>query len=319
MADEKIITSNKLIEAVYKIDVREKKVLSAMINSVQKAGDIEEYHCSALDLAKTAGIDTSSIYRDIKNIMDKLTDIKIKNINDESEEFEFFRFVDNARYKEGIINFKLSAEFKKCIFQLETEFTKYIMENVKKMKSVYSIRLYELLKQYESIGSRTFSINELMEILQTPQYRYSHLDQNILQKAKSEINELSDIKISYAPRRKGKAYKTIDFRIEISSKQKTVQEVELPFMPQNPIENIKFEKELKANGVTLNILKKVVIKHHLNWEYMIVFWNETLKDKSQNKNLKSRGKYIKDCYDPDNDLCQEFINKTVELAMEGLS
>lgn len=318
MDEDRVITSNKFIEAVYKIDLREKKILTAMINTVQKIGDRATYECSAMDLARSAGIDTSSVYRDIRNIMDKLTDIKIKIINDQEEYFEFFRFVDNAKYNEGLLNFKLSDEFKECIFKLERQFTKYLMKNVRPMKSVYSIRLYELLKQYESIGSRSFEIKELITLLQSPEYRYSLLDHNVLKKAKEEINTHSDIKISYKPKRKGRAYQSIEFIIEINQSKEGMEEVELPNMPENPLEYIKFEKELNSNGVKLNILKKVVIKHHLNWDHMIVFWKEVLKEKSKHKPLKTRGKYIKDCYDPDNDLCQDFMNMHVELTIKEI-
>ena len=307
--ESKIATTNKFIEAVYKIDTREKKMLTAMINAVQSAGAKTKYSFSALELAQCAGIDTSSIYRDIKQIMDKLTDIKIRNIDDELEEFEFFRFVDQAGYKKGELKFKLSEQFKECIFKLEREFTKYLIKNIRPMKSVYSIRLYELLKQHENFGKRTFNINELKELLQTPNYDYNNFDRNILLKAQKEINEHSDIEIKYKPKRKGRSYATIEFLIKINPKNKEeTEQDELPNIPDESNQKLKLDKELISNGVKLNIIKNLVKSQRLNWDWMYEYWKETLEEKSQHKQLRYRGKYIKECFDLSNTEEPDFFN-----------
>ena len=69
------------------------------------------------------------------------------------------------------------------------------------MRSSYSIRLYELLKQYENIGHRTFNLDELEDILQVPQSYcvWRDFNKRVLETGEKEINKFSDIKISYTP------------------------------------------------------------------------------------------------------------------------
>lgn len=49
--------------------------------------------------------------------------------------------------------------------QLQGQFTKIVIKNVSTLKSVYSIRLYELLMQFKVIGDRLISINDFRSML----------------------------------------------------------------------------------------------------------------------------------------------------------
>jgi len=316
---ESIATTNRFIEAVYKIDTREKKMLTAIVSAVQKKGNKNKYTLSALELAQHAGIETTNIYKDAENIMLKLRRADVVYRDESREKFKIMEFVHGISYDKGTITFGLGEEFKQCIFKLDREFTKYLIKNIKPMKSIYAIRLYELLKQHESFGKRKFEITELMELLQTPKYRYSHLDQNILTKAQKEINEHSDIEIKYAPKRQGKAYKTIEFSIKINPKQKGGSEQnDLPNIPDESNQKLKLEKELMSNGAKINIIRNMIKKQSLNWDWMYEYWKETLEEKSQQKQLRYRGKYIKECFDLSNTEEPDFYNWYMSRVSEDL-
>lgn len=47
------------------------------------------------------------------------------------------------------------------LLQLKERFTRYELKNILYFKNKYSIRIYELLKQYEKIGKREINIKEL--------------------------------------------------------------------------------------------------------------------------------------------------------------
>ena len=70
------------------------------------------------------------------------------------------------------------------------------------MVSKYSKLLYEVLKEYEGIKNVIFSLYDIIELINVTcdnQKKWMYFNQNILKKSVSEINEKSDIKVSYEP------------------------------------------------------------------------------------------------------------------------
>ena len=83
------------------------------------------------------------------------------------------------------------------------------------MKRQFSIRLYELLKSYEYRHGHTFDIDDLRVKLSAQNYdRFPDFRRFVLDKAISEINELSDIIVSYAIEKKGKRFAKVSFTIK---------------------------------------------------------------------------------------------------------
>jgi len=84
--------------------------------------------------------------------------------------------------------------------ELKEKFTSYQLENVVRLNSVYSIRIYELLKQYERIRKRKLTLEELRYFLgiEKDKYiQYGHLKNKVLLVAQKEINEKTDIQFTF--------------------------------------------------------------------------------------------------------------------------
>ncbi|MQT78271.1 RepB family plasmid replication initiator protein, partial [Pseudomonas helleri] len=79
--------------------------------------------------------------------------------------------------------------------ELTKQFTKYALVDVAKMDSTHAIRMYELIMQWESVGRREISIDELREWFQL-QDKYPSIKDfklRVLHPAIAEINEHSQI------------------------------------------------------------------------------------------------------------------------------
>ena len=298
MKDYKPVTiSNRFIEASYKIDAREKKVLTSMIKSIQDSEeDTLQYEFDGIEIAKNAGIPTRHLYRDLKEIAEKLTDVKVRYSDDEKEEFEIFRFIDAAIYKKGKIKFRISPEFKSCITELKGQFTQYLIENIKPMKSIYSIRLYELLRQYRKVGERKIKVEDLKKTLQAPEnYEYKIFNRNILQKAEAEINKHTDLTISYKGIRKGRSLHTLIFKISTKDSVPNTpdQEPELPEMPPKPRFMSELEKDFITNKISIKQVREIVKTCDLDWEMIYKFWLKELKDDCEIiEPVSRRNKYV---------------------------
>ena len=92
------------------------------------------------------------------------------------------------------------------MFEFKDKYLNYKVWNVLRLKSPSHIRMYEILKQYEIIGSRTEKINGLRELLGIESEKYAvwkDFRKYVLDSCQKALQEHTDIKFTYEPIRKG--------------------------------------------------------------------------------------------------------------------
>ncbi len=99
-------------------------------------------------------------------------------------------------YGTGFIDFQFSYLLGKYLLQLQQSFTEYRLENIPQLKHKHTIRIYELLRQYLSIGVREIALDDLKEMLKV-EHSYADLRKKILEPAHEEINSLTDIRYDW--------------------------------------------------------------------------------------------------------------------------
>jgi len=152
-------------------------------------------------------------YTDLIKQLVELSDIKVViNVLGKNKDMNttFTRFIhkitvskhkNNNRKKVRLI---LDGDICKMIFNVKKLFSKFYLKIQFSMKSKYSKLLYELLKDYEGIFTKIIDYELLVGLLnvdyeKTNNGKWALFNQNILKKAVKEINEKSDIKVSYEP------------------------------------------------------------------------------------------------------------------------
>ena len=207
MEKEIVVKENQLVNARYKLNPIELKlVLYAIANIEKDAVDFWRYTLKLADLA----IDHKELKRAARSLVSKVFEIK------EPDGWLMISWFSSIRYngKTGTIELQFDPNLKPYLLQLKANFTAYNLQSVLPMRSSYSIRLYELLKQYESIGHRTFNLDELRDILRVPDsYTWKDFKRQILDKAMEEINAHADIVINYQPIKTGRAFTDVSFII----------------------------------------------------------------------------------------------------------
>ncbi len=101
---------------------------------------------------------------------------------------------------------------------LRDNFISYNIDNVKKLSCSYSIRLYELFKSYAFIKQKIIPIEQLRYLLdlQEKYPRFSEFEKRVLSPAVTEINNLTDIDVTYTKQKEGR--QTIGIILNIASK-----------------------------------------------------------------------------------------------------
>ncbi len=127
--------------------------------------------------------------------------------------------------------------------QLSANFTQYKLRYVTKMKSVYGIRLYELLVQWQSTGEREIDIAWLRQILQIED-KYSaikDLKKYVIEPALLDINQHSNFWVQYTQRKTGRSVTHFQFQFglrqqknEQTTKEKHTKMTVERFVQENP-------------------------------------------------------------------------------------
>ena len=113
---------------------------------------------------------------------------------------------------------------------IEQFFTKYTLEQTAQLKSLYAVRLYELLIQWrEARKTQLFELETFREQLGlgvNDYKRMSDFKRRVLESSIKEINEKTDIKVSYTQEKKGTTIVGFKFVVREKSKPKTGQVAE---------------------------------------------------------------------------------------------
>ena len=131
----------------------------------------------------------------------------------------FCNWFSTIRYcrKEGRIRFRFDPDLKPYLLDLQSHYTPYELKYALQLKSFYSIRLYELLKQYVRPGKRFFTLEDLklkLGIDKDKYKRYTHLKARVLTPATKEIIAGSDIRVSYKEKKHVRRVIGIEFTVK---------------------------------------------------------------------------------------------------------
>ena len=250
-----IYQSNKLIEASHSFTVLEQKLVRLLASMIQK-DDIEfkQYKFKAMDLSRIVGIQQKNIYKSLDKITDKLMSRVITIRNDKEQKFKKFHLIKTAEFENGILTMEIDVKMKEFYLQLK-QYTKYQLKNIMQFKNIYSFRLYELLKQYEKIGNRIITINDLRTALDIGVKKYaiySNLKQKVINIIKKEINENTDIYFEYEEIKTNRKVTGIKFYIKANkTKNKAIEEA------CSTLEGKSTNEEGKSPTELINIVKSI--------------------------------------------------------------
>ena len=169
-------------------------------------------------------------------------------------------WLSSARYEEGegFIKLSFAPEMHPFLLQLKDRFTAISITDLMQFKSIHAIRIYELLKQYQDIGERTLTIDEIKECCGVVGRlnKYDHFEKKLILIAQREINEKSDIHFEFERIKPSRKIVCIKF---IISKNKAY---ELRNDPVKEVQEIKRKPPiidtLKEFGLSLRVINQIL-------------------------------------------------------------
>jgi len=243
--------SNSLVEARYKSDIWETRIFTKMLMSIDKNDhDFKKYKIYLKDIVEDFGLKSNKeayplLRQGARKLMRKVFYIPYE-VDGVERLFEapILTGLDSA-VTDGravtddhlYIEVSFAPEMKPFLIQLKTQFTMYDVRNILKLPSTYSIRIYELLKQYEKIGKRKFEIKELKRIIGVIEELenidgkksfkdnyplYGNFRQRVLLKAQKDLKKYTDIEFSFEPKKTGRRITALIFIITKNDPQQSV-------------------------------------------------------------------------------------------------
>jgi len=190
--------------------------------------EFKEYFIPAPELVgdETGG----SAYLQIKGLAKRLLDrtlyVELLGPNGErvsKPDYEYISFITKARYmrQRGGLFVKVNPDFIPYLLQLTQRgnFTKSLTTELKSLSSSHSFKIYWLLSEYRTFGTRTITVEDLRFRLgiRADEYadRFNNFKAKVLDKAQEELAD-TDLCFEMELLREGKAVKQIRFTFNAS-------------------------------------------------------------------------------------------------------
>ena len=220
--DLEVRKSEAIVKARYTLSPLAIKLITLVIANMKETDDVnEEYVFRVKEFKELLGRKGNNLYTTIDKALKEL----LKNtitipLQDKKNTILLTGWISSAKYNAGEIRLKISDELRPYLFEVK-KFLKYKLENILPLKSDYSIRLYELLKdrfelcnRYGNKPETIISVDELRKILEIPKgYRYNHIKMQILEYSKKELEKHTDIIFDYEEIKKERKVNELKFFI----------------------------------------------------------------------------------------------------------
>ncbi|GAA0809316.1 replication initiation protein RepM [Psychrobacter piscatorii] len=227
-----VVKTNKLNSALQNLSLPEIRIVQLAIVDARETNTglstDKPLRIDALRYAEIFETTRQNGYKRMKEAEETLFNRRFSYIDDDGKVIKS-RWIQQVRYldDEGAIELVFTLAVVNGISRIdgaEDFFTSYLLEQTASMDSIYSVRLYELLVQWKAAKQTPmFELEKFRDQLGVEVNEYKAMcdfKKRVLQVAINEINEKSDIKISYEQVKKGRSIAGFKFKVLAKNKPK---------------------------------------------------------------------------------------------------
>ncbi len=218
-----ITQANRLIEASYQVTLKQKKLIQIMVGRIRKDDtDFQEYIFRVTDLQHELDLQDKSFYDDLKNLTAGLIGKVLKIRADDGREIQASWLASAVYLPKGTggldcscVKLAFAPVLKPFLLQLKEYFAQYEFSQIAGMRSVYSIRMYEILNSRRRLHSVTFELDELKRMfLLEKKYKIARdFRIFVIEQAQREMQEKTNLSFEFVENRTGRKVTSITFNI----------------------------------------------------------------------------------------------------------
>lgn len=225
-----IVQSNKLINGRFDMTLLEKRIFLKMVSMIKpKDTEFRPLLINASELIHDLGLEGKSLYAEFKKatkrLMQHVCEIR------ETDGLLQISLASSVKYYEGqgLVEISFDQKLKPYLLLLQNNFTVFGLTEALALKSLSSLRMYELLKQFTNTGMRIIVLEELKRCLNlVEQYtKYADFKRYVIVSAQKDL-ENTDMAFTFRELKVGKKVDRLEFtfqkteRIAILSLQPTI-------------------------------------------------------------------------------------------------
>ena len=263
MKNSLVVKDNALINASYNLELTEQRlIMLAIINARESGQGITadsklEIHAS--DYAKLFNVSADASYKALREAVNNLFNRQFSYTAEYKKTGKVgivrSRWVSRIFYVDdlALLEITFAPDVVPLITRLEEHFTKYEAKQVDHLTSKYATRLYELLIAWREVGKvPQLELSEFRNRLGLVDSEYtamSDFKKRVLEPSIKQINEHTDITVTYEQHKKGRIISGFSFKF----KQKQQPKVEAKRDPNTPDFFIKMtdaQRHLFANKMS---------------------------------------------------------------------
>lgn len=246
MSKNLIIKDNALINASYHLDLIEQRLILLAIAQSRRVGEeltaTTKLKISVSDYIDTYSLQGRSVYENIKKACKTLFERQFTYTEQQEKGVRVAtsRWVSEIAYndKTTAIDITFAPSVVPLITMLERHFTSYNLEQVAGLNSKYAIRLYEIVIAWKSNGkTNQIGLEQLRDRLGVFDDEYQRMElfkRKVLDKSVAEINEKTEINLSYEQHKQGRKIVGFTFTVKQKSKPKKLKTQEQERDPKTP-------------------------------------------------------------------------------------
>lgn len=235
--------SYELNNAKYSLSTVETDLIMRMIAEIKNEDkDFHPYRFKVSELESKMG---KKLNRDSLKTM--ATELRKKNLTIDKGKGSFLvtGWVSSFEYfaDRGEIELCFDPKLKPYLLELQSRFAKADIRHIFQLSSEYAKRIYTIFKQWEQIGKYEIEVAEWQRILDVPksQMMYGEFKRKVIEVAKDQINEKTDLTVSYKEIKTGRKITGLEWTIKKSAGQQltindfTKEEIETEIDPKQSI------------------------------------------------------------------------------------
>jgi plasmid replication initiation protein len=257
-----VVKDNALMNASYNLEVTEQRlILLAIINARETGAGITsdsklEIHAS--DYSKQFDVTKEAAYKVLKSAVNNLFERQF-SFQEETRKgvgTVRSRWVSRIKYIDdsATLEITFAPDVVPLITRLEQHFTSYQIIQVAQLTGKYAIRLYELLIAWREVGKvPQIELSVFRERLgvEVDEYKaMNHFKSRVLEPSIKQINEHTDITVSYEQHKKGRTITGFSFRFKQKQQAKKVESKRDPNTPDFFIKMTDSQRHLFAKKMS---------------------------------------------------------------------
>lgn len=233
-----VVKDNALINASYNLELVEQRIV---LQAIVKARETETgfdtktpVFIHASEYEKQYNVTKDGAYKALKDAVLSLFErqFSYREINERgNSENVRSRWVSEVRYVDAEATVKLifSPAVASMCSRLERHFTSYDLDQIAGLSSKYAVRLYELVIAWKSTGKTPiFKLQDFRDkigLLDENEYStMSNFKKFVLDLAVDQINEHTDIKLTYEQHKAGRKIDGFSFKFKQKVKQQKIEQ-----------------------------------------------------------------------------------------------